>query len=163
MAAAILNELGVHPPERPKPDKPMRMPRRGTTCTYGNDLLALVEYSKGFVWSDKARQKPGLLAKVQGLKKDGKPDHDARVELLLENADEGIGDKLIAFEKEQAAGEKLNEVSVKYFKKHPRDFDDAWPQLESDKALRHFMTTMIEASPDDIKKEAKKQLGLELD
>ena len=111
----------------------------------------------------KALQKPGLLAKVQGLKKDGKPDHDARVELLLENADEGIGDKLIAFEKEQAAGEKLNEVSVKYFKKNPRDFDDAWPQLESDKALRHFMTTMIEASPEEIKKEAKKQLGLELD
>ena len=104
----------------------------------------------------------GLLDKVKkctissGDKK-GEVDHDARVELLLENADEGIGDKLIAFEKEQAAGEKLNEVSVKYFKKNPRDFDDAWPQLESDKALRHFMTTMIEASPEEIKKEAKKQ------
>ena len=79
-------------------------------------------------------------------------------------ADEGIGDKLIAFEKEQLAGEKLNEVAVKYFMKHPRDFDAAWPsEVATDKDLRHFMTTMIDADPAEIKKEAKKQLGLDLD
>ena len=117
----------------------------------------------------KALQKPGLLSRVQGAKiasgeKKGQPDHDARIEMLLDCADEGIGDKLIAFEKEQLAGEKLNEVAVKYFMKHPRDFDAAWPsEVATDKDLRHFMTTMIDADPAEIKKEAKKQLGIDLD
>ena len=58
---------------------------------------------------------------------DGPPDHAARVELLLDAADEGIGDALKQFEKEQAIGERLNEVTEKYFEAHPRPFDAPWP------------------------------------
>ena len=112
----------------------------------------------------KALQKPGLLSKVQGAKKGGAPDHDARIEYMLDNADDGIGDKLVAFASEQASGEKLNEVAMKYFQKYPRDFDAPWPsEEESDKVLRNFMTTMIDQPPDEVRKEAKRVLGIELD
>jgi hypothetical protein len=121
---------------------------------------------KGKPFSDK----PGLLAKVKKAtigagEKKGQPDHDARVEMLLDCADDGIGDKLIAYEGEQAAGEKLNEVAVKYYKANPRSFDAPWPnlELESDLKMRHFMTSMIDAKPEEIKAKAKEVLGLTLD
>ena len=77
--------------------------------------------------------------------------------MLLDVADEGIGGKLKDFEGEQAThpnpspspspialaltgargpvgeqatGEKLNEVTEKYFKQYPRDFDAPWPSEE---------------------------------
>jgi len=113
--------------------------------------------------------KKDLLAKVKAAKhtageKKGEPDHDVRVELLLDCADDGIGDKLVAFASEQAAGEKLNQLAEKYFKAHPRSFDAPWPsELESDKKLRHLMTTLIDEKPEMIKAKAKEVLGIELD
>ena len=93
----------------------------------------------------------------------GEPDHDARVELLLDCADEGIGDKLVAFASEQAVGEKLNELAEKYYRQHPRSFDAPWPsELESDKKLRHLMTTLVDEKPETIRRTAKESLGIEL-
>ena len=114
--------------------------------------------------------KSGLASKVKNAKvssgeKKGHPDHDARVEMMLDVADDGIGDKLKAFEGEQASGEKLNEVAMRYFQKHPRHFDDPWPQLEkypTDREFREFMTTMIDEPPDVVSKRAKAVLGIEL-
>ena len=66
---------------------------------------------------------------------------------------------------EQAAGEKLNEVAMRYFQKHPRHFDDPWPQLEkypTDREFREFMTSMIDEPPDVVSKRAKAVLGIEL-
>ena len=116
------------------------------------------------------REKSGLASKVKKAnfgsgEKKGKPDHDARVEMMLDVADDGIGDKLKAFEGEQASGEKLNEVSMRYFEKYPRHFDDPWPQLEkypTDSAYRHFMCSMIDAEPSVIRQRAKELLGLEV-
>ena len=56
-------------------------------------------------------------------------------------------------------------MAVKYFMRHPRDFDGPWPKADvpTDSDLRHFMTTMIDATPDEITREAKKTLGIELD
>merc|ERR1711998_529748 len=94
----------------------------------------------------------------------GQIDHDARVEILLDNADDGIGDKLKEFAAEQASGEKLNAVSEAYFKRHPRPFDAPWPSsLESDKALRTFMSTMLGEKPEVIKARAKEVLGIDVD
>ena len=115
------------------------------------------------------REKKELLAKmkkatVSSGERKGQVDHDARVELLLDCADDGIGEKLKAFEAEQARGEKLNEVSIKYFEKHPRSFDADWPSEEPlDKELRAFMTSMTEEKPEVIKARAKEVLGLTLD
>ena len=104
-------------------------------------------------------QKRDLASKVKKA-----ADHDARVELLLDCADEGIGDKLKAFEGEQATGEKLNELSEKYFRKHPRSFDAPWPSEEPlDRELRQFMTSMVDERPDVVKAKAKELLGVELD
>jgi len=113
--------------------------------------------------------KKDLVGKVRKAvyttgEKKGEPDHDARVELLLDCADEGIGDKLIAFQAEQATGEKLNELAMKYYKQNPRSFDAPWPsELESDKKLRHLMMTLADAKPDEIRRAAKDVLGIELD
>ena len=46
---------------------------------------------------------------ISSGEKKGQPDQDGRVEALLDCADDGIGDKLKAFGKEQTAGELLNE------------------------------------------------------
>ena len=56
---------------------------------------------------------------------DGLTDDD-KIEATLDTVDEGIGEKLKDFEGEQAVGEKLNEVAEKYYKTHPRSFDDQW-------------------------------------
>ena len=94
----------------------------------------------------------------------GMPDHDARVELLLDCADEGIGDKLVAFAAEQAAGEKLNELAEKYYRQHPRPFDAPWPsEAPSDKVLRQLLMTHADEKPDAIRRAAKEHLGIDLD
>jgi len=111
----------------------------------------------------------GLLDKVKKAtissgEKKGEVDHDARVELLLDCADDGIDGKLKEFEGEQASGEKLNELAEKYFKANPRDFDAPWPsELESDKVLRTLMTELTHEKPDIIKAKAKELLGIVLD
>merc|ERR1712216_870753 len=90
---------------------------------------------------------------------------DQQVELLLDAADEGIGDKLREFAAEQAAGERLSAVAEAYFKRHPRSFDAPWPsELASDRALRHFLSTTSEDEhPVAIKAKAKEQLDIDLD
>ena len=119
---------------------------------------------------------------------DGPPDHAARVELLLDAADEGIGDALKQFEKEQTIGERLNEVTEKYFEAHPRPFDAPWPsqartphlararhpprvrathlslaaQASGDLVLRKFLVDHVEEEPKKIVKNAKDLLGLSL-
>ena len=107
-----------------------------------------------------------LIAKVKkavhttgGLK--GQTDHDARVDILLEAADEGIGAKLATYATEQAAGEVLNAVCEKYFKKHPRSFDAPWPsELASDSTLRSFMAEMSNEAPEVVRARAKEVLGI---
>jgi len=91
---------------------------------------------------------------------------DAKIEELLDVADDGIGDKLKQFEGEQASGEKLNELTEKYYTAHPRDFDDPWPSKESnesDKKLRTFLTDYVDRRPEEIKKLSKELMGIVLD
>jgi len=90
---------------------------------------------------------------------------DQKIEDLLDVADEGIGDRLKTFEGEQAAGEKLNEVTEKYYTLRPRNFDDPWPSKQhndTDKVLRTFLSEYVERSPNEIKKLAKELLSIEL-
>ena len=80
-------------------------------------------------------------------------------------ADEGIGDKLKAYEGEQASGEKLNELTEKYYTAKPRHFDDEWPSKphnETDKVLRKFLSDYVDRSPNEIRKLAKEQLQIEI-
>ena len=91
---------------------------------------------------------------------------DGKIELMLDMADEGIGDRLKAFEKEQATGEALNEVTEKYYKRHARSYDDPWPAPQheaTDAKLRVFLTDYIECTPSEIRKKAKAELEIELD
>ena len=91
---------------------------------------------------------------------------DTMVETLLDVSDEGIGDKLKAFEGEQATGEKLNELTELYYKNHPRSFDDEWPQekhLQTDIVLRRILTDEVEAKPKELVAIAKAELQLELE
>ena len=121
--------------------------------------------SKGKLFSEK-RELLGRLkrATIGSGDSKGQPDHDARVEMLLDAADDGIGDKLKAFEGEQAIGEKLNEVAQKYFERFPRPFDAPWPSDEPlDKQLREFMTSMTDQRPEIVKAKAKEMLGIVLD
>lgn len=57
---------------------------------------------------------------------------DAKIDQLLEVADEGIGAKLKVYESEQASGEKLNELTEKYYALKPRSFDEPWPSPRGD-------------------------------
>jgi len=94
-----------------------------------------------------------------------KLSEDEKIEELLDVADEGIGDRLKAFEGEQACGEKLNEVTEKYYAQNPRQFADDWPSKDTnktDKVLRTFLTDLVDRPPAEIKKLAKEQLSLEL-
>jgi len=89
-----------------------------------------------------------------------------KVEALLEISDEGINDRLKAFELEQAQGEKLNELTEKYYKRHQRGFDDPWPNkqfLQSDSTLRKMLTSFTEIKPAEIVKMAKAELQIDLD
>ena len=101
----------------------------------------------------------GLAAK---LKKES--DMDARITMMLDVADEGIGGRLKDFAQDQAEGEVLNEIAEKYFAQHPRDFDDPWPSPEpKDKVLRDFMQEhRVGTPPQELKRLAKLQLGVEV-
>ena len=91
---------------------------------------------------------------------------DAMVELLLDVADEGIGDKIKEFEGEQATGEKLNELTELYYKQHPRSFDDEWPQdkyLETDAKLKEILTDWTKATPKEVKEVGKEMLQIVLE
>jgi C-terminal processing protease CtpA/Prc len=46
---------------------------------------------------------------------------------MLDAADAGTADKLKAFEGEQAAGEKINDVVEKYYRINPRPVTGSWP------------------------------------
>jgi hypothetical protein len=66
---------------------------------------------------------------------------DQKLARLLEVADEDIGARLKMFEDEQKVGEKLNELTERFFAAHPRDFDAPWPSKEHrehDLKLRAF-------------------------
>uniref|UniRef100_A0A7S4MKF6 Uncharacterized protein n=1 Tax=Prymnesium polylepis TaxID=72548 RepID=A0A7S4MKF6_9EUKA len=96
----------------------------------------------------------------------GLPSEDAKVEMLLELADDGIGDKLTEFGTEQACGEKLNELTEKYYKKYPRAFEEPWPlqkYYDTDVVLRRFLSKYVERKPAEIRTLAKNELGIELD
>ena len=109
-------------------------------------------------------EKKDLLKKVEACKKNGEVDHDARIELMLDSADDGIGDKLKAFKEEQERGEKLNELAEKYYQANPRSFDGPWPtERESDLKMRYLMATCSKDKPSDVKKKAKEVLGIDLD
>jgi len=88
-----------------------------------------------------------------------------KIEELLDVADEGIGDRLKEFEGEQASGEKLNEVTEKYYTLKPRKFDEPWPSKEhneTDKVLRNFLTEFVDRRPEEIRKLSKELLDIEL-
>ena len=81
-------------------------------------------------------------------------------------ADEGIDTTLKEFEGEQAQGEKLNELTEKYYKRHPRTFQEPWPceqHRATDAVLRRFLTDYVDRSPAEIRKLAKKELKIDLD
>ena len=88
------------------------------------------------------------------------------VEMLLDVADEGNGDKIKEFEGEQATGMLLNELTELYYKDHPRKFEDEWPQqkyLETDNQLRVILTNFTKATPAEVRAVAKEKLPIHLD
>ena len=89
---------------------------------------------------------------------------DQKIAELLDVADDGIGDRLTAFEREQAIGYKLNELTEKYYKANPRNFDDDWPneRYSDDVKLRSFLTTHVDSEPKEIIRLAKQELKIEL-
>jgi len=115
-----------------------------------------------------ASNKP-LLAKLKKatLRSSGdkstQTDHDGRIEILLDAADEGIDEKLKKYATEQALGERLNAVCEGYFKRYPRDFDSPWPssKYELDMRLAEFLQTLLQETNITIVRErAKEELGL---
>jgi hypothetical protein len=84
---------------------------------------------------------------------------------MLDVADSGIGDQLSKYAVAQQQGEVLNQVSEKYFKRFPRDLDDEWPSSEPmDLQLRSFFACLrSSATVEDIKRNAKAELDLDLD
>jgi len=94
-----------------------------------------------------------------------KLEENVKIEMLLEVADEGIGEKLKAFEKEQATGEKLNELTEKYYATYPRLFEDKWPEpkYKKDRHLRDFLVHNDQADPADIEQDAKDIFSISLD
>ena len=109
-----------------------------------------------------------LAEKLRAKSKKMEPVHsnDANIGMLLEVADEGIGDRLKEFEQEQAIGEKLNQLTEKFYKRHPRDFDEPWPSEEfyaSDVVLRRLLTEHTQTPPKEIVKIAKSELSIDLD
>ena len=93
-------------------------------------------------------------------------EENAKVDTLLELADEGIGERLKAFEVEQAQGEKLNELTEKYYKKFPRGFDDPWPNeqySQTDGTLRKILTSFTEIKPKEMVQLFKQELDIDVD
>jgi len=101
----------------------------------------------------------GLSSRLRGT-----TDMNARITMLLDVADAGIGDKLKNFADEQAIGEKLNELTERYYRQYPRAFEDPWPSKErSDLKLRSFLTENRETPPHEIKRLAKAAFGIDLE
>jgi len=105
-----------------------------------------------------------LAGKVAGAKSE-----DAKIEMLLDVADSGIGEKMSAFEGEQATGEKLNEVTETYYKKNPRPVDDEWPSANHtkiDMAFRQFFDRHTMGpklpTPSEVAKFAKSELSIQI-
>ena len=102
----------------------------------------------------------GLLSKLPKL------SEDAKIEALLDVADEGIGDKLKEYEQEQAGGEKLNELTELFYKAYPRKFDSPWPSVEhrqQDAKLRVFLQEMTGGSKiKDIVARARTDLNIRI-
>ena len=136
----------------------------------GQFYVILDEKAKPFNESKYKR----LASKLKGMAKDigkevapgGVKVQDEMVTLLLDAADDGIGDRLKKFEGEQASGEKLNEMTELYYKEHPREFDDPWPKqeyLKTDAVLRRLLTDFDSAPPKEVVRLAKSDLDLELE
>jgi hypothetical protein len=56
-------------------------------------------------------------------------------------------------------------VPLRYYKQKPRLFDDPWPSQdnnETDKKLRTFLTDHVDKTPEEIRKLAKEQFGIEI-
>jgi len=123
----------------------------------GQFYVILNKKSKLLTVDDKPTKLAGRLKKLTD---------DQKIEVMLEAADEGIGDKLKRFEGEQASGEKLNEICEKYYAMYPRSTDDPWPSeqyFNSDCALRKFLADYLEKPPAELRKLAKDELGIQLD
>ena len=91
---------------------------------------------------------------------------NAKISLLLEVADDGIDRKLKEFEHEQAIGEKLNELTEKYYKQFPRDFDEPWPSeqfYQTDVVLRRLLWDHTKTAPKEIRVVAKAELSIDLE
>ena len=149
---------------------PTQLALRDTTGTY--DLLLRlpqrVDHHKVAATFKKKKQQlrwrwkhKKLLAKI----KDRGVGDDTKIEELLDVADDGIGERLKQFEGEQAIGEKLNELTEKYYKQYPRKWEDPWPlpaNRKTDAVLREILTDFVLSPPNQIKKVAVERLGIEL-
>jgi len=113
---------------------------------------------------DKTSRVFSTYAKLVEKVKKSRTEH-AKIEALLEVADERIGDRLREFSGEQATGEKLNELTEIYYKTHPRGFEDAWPYPEHkqhDRILRQILLEHTDSKPDEVKRIASDALGIKL-
>ena len=141
----------------------------------GQFIVVLDETTPPF--SEPAHKKlAGKLRKMIGAAKGGSAagkdagtgggEEDAMIDLMLDVADDGIGEKLKAYEGEQATGEKLNELTEKYYKQNPRSFDAPWPHpdhMESDGLLRRILTNCTERKPSELREIAKAELDIHLE
>jgi len=103
---------------------------------------------------------PRIVDKLKKAK-----NEDAKIEILLDHADEHIGDRLREFSGEQATGEKLNELTEIYYKQYPRGFDEPWPQpdnRETDRLLRQFLSVHTHSKPEEVKRAAKEIFSITL-
>jgi len=113
---------------------------------------------------DKTSRVFSTHAKLVEKVKKSRTEH-AKIEALLEVADERIGDRLREFSGEQATGEKLNELTEIYYKTHPRGFEDAWPypgHKQHDRILRQILLEHTDSKPDEVKRIASDALGIKL-
>jgi len=106
----------------------------------------------------------GLASQLESM---GSPDD--RLARLLEVSDENIGATLKKYEREQAVGEMVNELTEAYFQRYPRAFDSAWPSTEhrqSDLQLRALFEQLAAskgATLKDVQKMAKDKLDIALE
>ena len=90
---------------------------------------------------------------------------EAKIAQLLDLADDGIGERLATFEREQNIGYKLNELTERYYASRPREFEDDWPNerfAEEDPKLRAFLTQHVESEPKEILKLAQSEFKIAL-
>ena len=82
---------------------------------------------------------------VRSFKSFGVDDGDKKINYLLEKADSHIRETLTLreYSSDQAMGAWLNELSQKYYKKHPRGHSEPWPStdhFDNDQKLRHALS-----------------------